>query len=75
MINWLSEPVLAVTSLAALTYAVFNAMSALLQLIKDPTYEGTEFISANSEIAKESLKFSSFIVRVYTNHALDSLFG
>ena len=39
VINWMSEPVLAVTSLAALTYAVFNAMAALLQLIKDSERE------------------------------------
>ena len=29
----MNQPVLAVTSIAALSYAVFNAMSALLQLI------------------------------------------
>ena len=33
VVNWMNQPVLAVTSIAALSYAVFNAMSALLQLI------------------------------------------
>ncbi len=30
--NWMTQPVLAVTSVASLAYAVFNSMSALLQL-------------------------------------------
>ena len=42
VINWMSQPVIAVTSLATLTYSVFNAMWALFILINGESLAETD---------------------------------